>query len=410
MKLNTLKKSLRINDLKESNRIKILELIRQGICSRVEISKVLGMSKPAVSSIVEELISEGLVLEKGHGPSTISGGKKPILLNFNFKAGTIIAVYFNERWYEIALTDLATNIISYAKKSTAIYKDYKRTLDDLIHDIQDLINQRHNNNLPPILACGIAIKGLVNPQQGTLKYSAALPDWSDVDIGKYLTNRLQVPVFIENDARAITYGETLIGNNTNCHSLICVTMSHGIGTGVVIQDEIYRGSQNGAVTFAHTTLVDNGPLCSCGNYGCWEALASVSAFLKELCKKNSKYQENNLIEIIQQFHDGDPFVSDVLLNYTGYWLGVGIANILNVFNPEKLIIQGDITLAGERLKNKIEEVAKKRALPVTRNVNISFSKFTEKVEIKGSSAMVIKHLFSKEYHQKIWKPGTFAQL
>ncbi|MCZ8511738.1 ROK family protein [Paenibacillus filicis] len=366
------------------------------------------MSKPAVSSIVEELITEGLVWETGQGQSTVAGGKRPILLELNKDAGLIVAVYFNEQWYEVALTDLSANVLESIKKPTVIHKDYRQTLDELINDIQELVQKaRAKGVYQPILACGIAMKGLVNTQLGTLQYSAIL-DWREIPVSEYMSNQLKWPVYIENDARAITIAEMLFGNGMKTGTFACVSLALGIGTGVVIKNEIVRGANDGAVTFAHTTIKENGPLCSCGNRGCWETLASVSAFLRELADRKAEYRHIELNQALKSFHEGDPFITDVLLNYTAYWMGVGIANILNIFNPEQVIIQGEITTAGEDFRKKIEEVAISRTLPVSRKATISFSQLSGPVQVKGAAAVVINHFYSKEYHRQIWRQEFLA--
>ena len=360
-----------------------------------------------MSNLVEELINEGLVCESGHGQSTGAGGKRPILLELNTNAGFILAVYFNERWYEIALTNLAAETVTSIKKPTVIDQDYRKTLDLLIQDIRELMRAAQTLTVSrPVLACGVAVKGLVNTHLGTLQYSAAIPEWTDVSVGEHISNQLKLPVYLENDARAITYAEMLFGNGVKNHVFICVSMGHGIGTGVAIQNEIFRGAYDGAVTFAHTTVMENGPLCRCGNRGCWETVASVSAFLNELERRDYSYHGMELQEVLKKYHEGDPVISDVLLNYSGYWIGVGIANMLNVFNPEQVIIQGEITAAGEEFREKIASVVMKRALPVSRKAEISFSRLSDSIYIKGAAAVVIQRFYAKEHHQEIWpKPS-----
>jgi N-acetylglucosamine repressor len=401
-------RSYRANDLKQLNRINILKLLKGGTYSRAEISSVLGLSKPAVSSFAEQMISEGLIIEKGYGFSGEAGGKRPIMLELNTNAGLIIALDFNDRWYEIALMNLSSIEICYRKKNTTIHDDYRITFGEIIEEIQGMIDEvRSQGILLPVIACGISLKGLVNTQEGTLQYSAGIPQWKDISVGDFISKSLNIPTFVENDARALTLAEVLTQESDQpvMDVLACINVNLGIGTGVAIKNEIYRGAFDGAVTFSHTVVVDNGPLCKCGNYGCWETLASDIAFLRELAARNKEYAKLDCAGAIQKFNEGDPIVRDVLLNYTGYWLGVGISNMLNVFNPDFLIIQGEITSAGEELKSKIEEVAKNRALPVSGKAKILFSRISDRLHLKAASAIVIQQFFSKENHHLIWKAG-----
>lgn len=397
-------------DLKSRNRADILRLISRGSRSRADIASELGISKPAVSGIVEELIVGGLVLERGRGRSQANGGRRPILLELNSDAGLIVAVYFNESWYEVAIVDLSAKVLLHEKRNTRLGKDYRQTLEDVVATIWQLIEKLQKQGLRrPVLACGIAIKGHVNTEEGQMLYSSGFPHWRNVPVRDYVAEALEVPVYVENDARAMTYAELLYGGSKDLKTSACVSVSRGIGTGMVIQNEVYRGAYDVAVTFGHTTVAENGPLCKCGNYGCWEALASTDAFLRELGEQCPDLEGIGFPEALKKFHNGEKIVRKVLLDYTGYWLGVGIANILNTFNPEKLIVQGIITQAGEALLVRIQEVVRQRALPIPRTALVSFSELTEQVEVKGAAAVVIKRFFSEEDHHKIWQPGRFVE-
>jgi predicted NBD/HSP70 family sugar kinase/biotin operon repressor len=390
------------NDMKERNRMSILKTIRSGVCSRAEISAALGLSKPAVSALVDELIKEGLVYETGRGDSTEAGGKKPILLDFQADVAMIAAVSFNNKHYEIALVDLLGVVKFHLKKRISIYEDYRQTIDLIVQEIRNLIQEaREQGHQQPVMACGIAVRGLVDTKQGIMRYSSALP-WKDAPIGAYMRQSLGIPIFLENDARAGTYVEMLNSNGKYRETLVCVSVGIGIGTGVVIGNEVYRGAFDGAVNLAHATINHDGPLCRCGNRGCWEALASITALGEELSRRDGKYAELEFSEIVSLYREGDKVIADVLLNYTGYWLGIGIATILNVFNPEQVIIQGEITQAGPELEKKIIEGVQQRVTAVTRRSKIRFSEHSEKLQVRGAAAIISNHFFSDMYHRMIW--------
>ncbi|WP_165452373.1 ROK family transcriptional regulator [Paenibacillus thalictri] len=397
-------KTISKNDMKELNRLSILKTIRSGVCSRAEISASLGLSKPAVSSLVDELIKEGLVVETGRGDSTEAGGKRPILLDFQADAALIAAVSFNNKRYEVALTNLVGKVLFYVKKKITLHSDYRETMDLIVQDIRQLTDKAREQGIQqPVVACGMAIRGLVDTKRGMMRYSAAIP-WIDAPIGDYMGERLGIPIFLENDARAGTYAELLHGNGTYRDALVCVSVGLGIGTGVVINNEVYRGAFDAAVNLAHSTIDHAGPLCRCGNRGCWDALASLTAFGEELSRRDGKYAELDFDAALRMYREGDPAIADVLFNYTGYWLGVGIANILNVFNPEQVIIQGEITNAGPELERKIVEVVQSRALPaVAAGVKIGFSENSAQLQVRGAAAVIGKHFFSETYHRVIWK-------
>ncbi|MCY9662971.1 ROK family transcriptional regulator [Paenibacillus chondroitinus] len=392
------------NDMKERNRMSILKTIRRGVCSRADISATLGLSKPAVSALVDELIKEGLVYETGRGDSTEAGGKKPILLDFHANVSMIAAVSFNNKHYEVALVDLVGDVKFYVKKEIRISDDYRQTIDLIVQEIRDLIQvAREQGHQQPVIACGVAIRGLVDTKMGIMRYSSAMP-WKDAPIGDYMEQSLDIPIFLENDARAGTYVELLNSNGTYGNSLVCVSVGLGIGTGVAIGNEVYRGAFDGAVNLAHATIDHDGPLCRCGNRGCWEALASITAFSEELVRRDGKYADLEFSEILNLYHEGDAVVADVLFNYTGYWLGVGITNILHTFNPEVLIIQGELTSVGPELERKIIEVVHQRVKSaVTKRSVIRFSEHSEKLQVRGAAAVISQYFFSDSHHRLIWK-------
>lgn len=394
---------MRANDLKESNRVSILNILRKENCSRADLSNVLGMSRPAVSMLVDELIEEQLLIEIGTGNSTSAGGRRPILLDLNWDAVLILSVYFNEDWYEIGITDLSMNkLYASEKEKIVIDPDYRKTFDDISKRALNLINRvREEGYQQPILACGITTRGLVNVRNGTLRYSSGISDWKDVPVQQYMSDALGLPVYFENDARSYALSELFTDHHESLYNFVCIYVGIGIGTGVVIDGDIFRGSNSGAVNMGHTTVKEDGPLCVCGNYGCWESLASVKAFLKELEARDSKYHSLNFQSALQKYNEGDPIVRDVLINYTGYWLGVGVANILNVFNPEKVIILGEVTLADQELKQKIESTAKEKASVLERRAEIQFAEYSQNMRLRGAAAVVNNKFFSLDHHMKM---------
>lgn len=398
-------KSLTTVDVKESNRINVLKMLLQSSYSRADLAQLLKISKPTVSQIVEELIEEGLVVEAGHGHSTKTGGKRPMLLKINAKAGLIVAVHFNDSWFGAAISDLHGELLVYSEEDTLVHDNFEVSFDKVVRAVESLLNEPTVKEIQaPVICCGISIKGLVNADSGVLNYFSSVPQWREVPIRDYMMQRMQMPVFVENDARALTLAEILSDRRMENKSFVSVHMARsGIGTGVVVNKEIIRGAFHGAVTFAHTTIVDHGPRCRCGKFGCWEALASVYSLIDELGKRGEQYKNLSVTEIHRLYNEGDAVVCDAVLNYTGYWIGVGIANILNVFNPEMIVLQGQMNQFGEKLLQKITDVAKSRALPVSDSVVITYSRIADRPDLKAAAAIALQRLFSIEHHNGIWK-------
>jgi predicted NBD/HSP70 family sugar kinase len=206
---------------------------------------------------------------------------------------------------------------------------------------------------------------------------------------------------VENDARAGTFA-LLLGEQEIKPNIATLNVGLGIGTGVAIHGEVYRGSRGGAVTFAHTIISSDGPLCDCGKHGCWESLASISALLKELCRRNAAYAGLDYRQVLAKYEAGDETVRDVLLHYTAHWLGIGISNMLGVFNPEQLFILGDITLAPQEVRDQVIETALAHSAPVCRTTPLTFvDNSADQFMIKAAAAVMIEQFFSLQHHRGI---------
>jgi predicted NBD/HSP70 family sugar kinase len=389
-------------DMKERNRLSILNTIRRGQCSRVEISSKLGMSKPAVSALVDELLQEDLIVETGRGDSTEAGGKRPILLDLNPKYGIVLAVHFNNERFEVALANLMGELIAYQQVRLTVMADYRVTLGMIVQEAHKLLaKHRLNEKMSKLIGCGISVKGLIETSSGILRYSAGFPEWRDVPIAAAFEEALHVPVFVENDARASTFA-LLHGEQGIKSNIATVNVGLGIGTGVAVQGEVYHGSHDGAVTFAHTMITSDGPQCDCGKFGCWESLASISALLKELARRDPSYSNLAFSDVVDKYNNDDATVKDVLLNYTAYWLGMGISNMLGVFDPEQLFILGDITLAPQDVRDRIIQTANAHTAPVSRQTPITFVENSAgKFLIQAAASVMIEQFFTLKYHRVI---------
>jgi glucokinase len=223
-----------------------------------------------------------------------------------------------------------------------------------------------------ISAIGIGAPGISNPEAGILFTSPNLPGWRNVLLRDIIQNRLDKQTFLINDANAAALGELHFGAAQGAHNFIYITLSTGIGGGVVINDRVYTGAIGIAGEVGHMTIDDNGPLCNCGNKGCWETLASGTALAREAKRRIKegaktsivKYSGGDLEKVTAQMihsaaEQGDKLAKDLIAR-TGYYVGVGIANLINIFNPELIIIGGGLSNIGDMLlKPALKEAAER---------------------------------------------------
>jgi glucokinase len=224
-----------------------------------------------------------------------------------------------------------------------------------------------------ITAVSIAAAGPSDMQKGILFTSPNLPGWKNVHLKDILSQKTGKPTYFLNDARAAALGEFYFGSAKGSKDCIYVTISTGIGGGIIINNELYTGAAGTAGEIGHTVIDDDGPLCNCGNKGCWEMLASGTA-LAESAKRQIKegtqtsitrfaggdIEKVNAQAINEAAIDGDQLAQQ-LISRTAYYLGVGFANLINIFSPELIVIGGGLSNIGDRLLLPAYEEAKRRA-------------------------------------------------
>ena len=224
-----------------------------------------------------------------------------------------------------------------------------------------------------VSAVGVGAPGLADTEAGILYTSPNLPGWEDVPLRDILQERFKKKAFLINDGNAAALGEYYFGAARGISHFIYVTISTGIGGGIVVDGKILKGSRGLAGEVGHMTIADEGPLCHCGNRGCWEALASGTALAKAAQKRIETGAETAILSFAEGSVDkvtaqtvqtaaekGDPLANELILK-TAYYFGVGLANLVNIFNPEMIVIGGGLSNMGDRLLKPAYQGAEERA-------------------------------------------------
>ncbi|UCG10773.1 MAG: ROK family protein [Dehalococcoidia bacterium] len=224
-----------------------------------------------------------------------------------------------------------------------------------------------------LAAVGIGAAGLSDPEKGILFTSPHLPQCCDVPLRDDIAKGLGAKTFITNDASAAALGEFYFGAGRGAHNFIYITISTGIGGGIIIADRLYTGSSGTAGELGHMTIADDGPPCRCGNKGCWEALASGSALSREARQRIKEGAKTSILdhaggdidkvtgETVQQAAEQGDALAEELIARTGYYFGIGLANLINIFNPELIVIGGGLANMGDRLLKPAFRVAEERS-------------------------------------------------
>lgn len=373
--------------VKQINKTLVLEtILHEAPISRADISQKVGLNKGTVSSLVNELLEDQLIYESGPGQS--SGGRRPVILLFNDKAGYSIGIDLGVNYILGVLTDLRGNIIVEVNKKLTV-RSYEVVIEILQSVISDLINAAPQSHYG-IVGIGIGVPGLVN-NHGEILVAPNL-GWKNINLREEIENSFDIPVFIENEANAGAYGEKLYGAGKENDNILYISAGIGIGVGIILNGELFYGMNGFSGEAGHMIVQVNGKDCTCGSSGCWELYASEKALLEEARKlKLTGITEETLsIELLLELaNSGNEDVMN-LFHSIGMYLGVGINNIINIFNPEQVIIGNRLAMAKEWLEKSIEKFIKNHTMKYhQKDLNISFSKHAYYSAAIGVSAQMI---------------------
>lgn len=324
--------------IKEMNRTNIIRYMKQvKTTTKQEIAKELNLSIPTVTTNMNQLIIEGLVKEAGVANST--GGRKPIIMEFLPNAKVAFGVDISKEYVKIMLVNLDAQCL-YKEQIKTHESSFEKILDIILNRIEK-IQKEQAIAKECILGVGLSLPGLIDDDKKILTNAPNL------GVSSYcfatFEQRLHLPVYIENEANIAAFAEQILGNAKDKGNLVYVSITDGIGTGIIIEKHIYKGNGKKAGEFGHIPISDKPLKCKCGRSGCWEIFASKKALInyyqKENRQKNQK--EKSLAEIFDEYKQKDPIAQQAVKTYTNY-LYKGLENILLSLNPDYLVIGGDI--------------------------------------------------------------------
>lgn len=274
---------------------------------------------------------------------------------------------------KIALVDNKGKIIYSNSIPTRAEMGYEYTINNMKEAITELIKETKSDP-KNIESIGFGFPGQIDYQKGIVRLAPNIPGWVNVQIAEIMEKEFGIPTRVDNDVRCAALGELNYGAGQGCDNLICITVGTGIGSGLVINGKLVRGASNAAGEIGHIKLdMNGGPLCGCGDRGCLEAFASgpsIVALAEEYIKggKSTKYRELANPDITpyivsEAAKQGDP-VAKRIFTIVGEYIGIGLASVVNLLNPEKIIIGGGVAAAGDLLLTPIKESLIKRAMPI----------------------------------------------
>jgi predicted NBD/HSP70 family sugar kinase len=371
--------------IRKWNLSSIFKAIRkQGPISRIELTEITGCSAGTVSNHVRTLIKKGFVIETKKGIS--SGGRKPIQLMINPHKAYIFSIEIEVNQIKIVMFDLEIKVVMKSIIPIIYKDDYRKTLEQVFLEM-DKMREEKNLKLDNLLGIGVAVPGLIDKEKGILEFAPNL-GWKNVYILEIFKDKFNLPVILDNEAKAAAIGEREF-IYPKMDNMVFISINEGIGCGVVLNGELYRGASGNAGEFGHIIIDTNGPECHCGNKGCWETLASESYIVNRYLKLSNSNKELTKKEIYQLGKNGDKKVIEIF-NETGRNIGIGLVNIVNGLSPELLVIGGGIVEIKDYIYEEIIKKLKESALSVSyRNVEIKFSELAGLAAVYGMADLII---------------------
>ena len=380
------------------NRFKILHTIRDHkLISRVDITKTTGLSQATVTGITASLIGEGLLLEKRPGES--EGGRPPILISLNPDARYAVGVYLSISQINVVIIDLEATIrASYEIPLEKQNYAPEAIADKIVQAVQECMWQA-NFSRSEISGIGIGLPGLVDSHTGLIRF---LPNylWEKVYLRDIVQKKIDHPTYIENSANALALAEQWFGEGRGIDNFIVVTLEYGVGMGIMIHGQLYRGHKGTAGEFGHTTVDPDGPLCRCGKKGCVEAIVGNNAILREAeaAAQKGEWKPDNpdditIDEVISAARQGAPCLRNIFAR-AGRVLAIGLSNLILIFNPAKIIISGRGVKAGDLLFDSMYNTIPQYTSSRTNgDAEIVIKSWNQNAYARGSGTVVLQEIF-----------------
>lgn len=352
--------------------------------SIADLSKELNTSIPTITKLVGELMDEGFLVDMGKLGT--NGGRRPSIYGLNPSAGYFVGTDIRKESVSIAVTNFKGQIVDYLEELPFTVENSKSSFEKLCSTIKNYLK---DNGIDPtgVLAYGFNLTGRVNNETG---YCFTYFIGEDQPIGEFLKEELGTEVFVENDSRAMTYGEYINGVANNEKNMLFINVTWGLGMGMIVDGKLSYGKSGFSGEIGHFPFLDNDQICHCGKTGCLETGASGSAihriFIEKLTEgrasllsdKFAKGEEITLVDILNAVNEEDVLAIEVV-EEIGTVLGRALAGLINIFNPELVVIGGKVASVKEYLLLPVRSAIQKHSLNlVNKDTTIKFSKLGEK--------------------------------
>jgi glucokinase-like ROK family protein len=357
--------------IKNLNKHAVLDLIRftPGGVSRAELAQRMELSRAAMTAIVNDLLGSDVIHETES--RSAQSGRPPIILEINADRGRVIGIDMGASHLSIILTDFGARVIDEIEIPFRVADGPDVCINQANILMEDLL-KKNQLTLENISALGIGVPGPIASDAGTVFAPPIMPGWDGYPIQARLEEKWGIPVSLNNDAELGALGEWAYGIGRAENYLAYIKVGSGVGSGLLLNGQIYRGATGSAGEIGHLTIEENGPLCDCGNFGCLEALAGGKAIARQGQEAIQKGQRTLLSsmgpaesitarDVASAARRGD-LVSQKIIANAGRYLGIAIAGLVNLFNPRTIIVGGGVAQIGDLLLQPIRDTVSRRSL------------------------------------------------
>jgi len=394
-----------LTDVKIKNRSLVLQLLKKkGPLSRIELARITGLTQPTITNIVNDLLSSNLLKEVG--VSDTKAGRKPILLSVNDQAFFIVAINFTRQGFSIALTDLGPNILFRRDSHYSLLEDTDIALLELQKEFIHVLEYA-TQSLSLVLGIGVSAPGPVDTESCTILAHPTFLIHKSLDLRQYL-REYDLPIFMMSNADAACLHETWCGNAKEAQNMVYFMVGESVGAGVLIEGKVYQGKHKKAGEIGHTSINVFGPRCVCGNYGCLEMYCGTQKIVekaREIGWFGGETYFRSFIErgepllfrhIVEGAWEGNRACLE-LLTQLGRYIGVGVVHLMNLYDPELVVIGGEAALAKDFIDHPIQETLKERLLyRAYISPELLYSQWGEDVTLLGAASLVLDHFMAGE--------------
>jgi predicted NBD/HSP70 family sugar kinase len=379
-----------LHSLRELNSRRVIDALRErGRASRAELARGTGLSRSTVSSIVSDLIEDGLVSEQDDAEATAHGahgGRPPVLLSLDKSAGLAVGIDFGHTHLRVAVSDLSHEVLSESWRELDVDHSAADGLDTAAELVGKVLDDAGANG-SRVIGVGMGVPGPIDRTSGTVGSSAILPGWIGVDAAAEMGRRLELPVHVENDANLGALAEFVWGSGQGHSELVYLKLSSGIGAGLLLGGRLYQGVGGTAGEIGHTLVHPGGEVCRCGNRGCLETVASTRAIAALLSR--SRGEEVTTKRLLELLSSGDPGARR-LIEDAGREIGTSVANLCNLINPARVIVGGELNAAGDVLLEPLAESIRRYAISSAAEQVVPVTGVLgERAEMLGALALVL---------------------